>query len=409
MPPLNESDLCSMFSIALLKKLSFGLIVLTALWSTVTLSAETDDRKLISDFYEKGEFSTDSFSAYFLGQISPQQLSQAAKDLRAIGGPLKSVSGDKGAFSLKTDTHEIPVTISRDASGKVTGLLFKSPKRLSVDLSSLVDDLKKVPGEVSVLVTKDKNTLQQVRADEKLAVGSAFKLGILQALQNAIDTGKANWSDTIPFEEKHRSLPSGLLQKWPSGVPLTLHTTAALMISRSDNTATDMLMDYVGRDAVAKLTDIPVPLKTREFFVLKASPLEADAWRNGDTEDRLAQTKRLAIMPRPSVGAVLKPYERRLEWLMSTEKLCELIEGLGDHPLAAINVGLADKSQWDFVTYKGGSEIGVLNLTTRLVKDDSRYCISMTWNGPSDTSVQKLNQLYTEMIDQLAQIARAKK
>ena len=38
------------------------------------------------------------------------------------------------------------------------------------------------------------------------------------------------------------SLPSGITQSWPAGSPVTLQTLATLMISISDNTATDTLV-----------------------------------------------------------------------------------------------------------------------------------------------------------------------
>ena len=43
-----------------------------------------------------------------------------------------------------------------------------------------------------------------------------------------------------------------MAQDWPKGAPVTLHTLATLMISISDNTATDQLIAIVGRDAIAE-------------------------------------------------------------------------------------------------------------------------------------------------------------
>jgi hypothetical protein len=39
-------------------------------------------------------------------------------------------------------------------------------------------------------------------------------------------------------------------------------------------------------------------------------------------------------------------------------------------------------SQWQQVSFKGGSEPGVLNLTTSLkAKNGKTYCVSATWNN----------------------------
>ena len=78
-----------------------------------------------------------------------------------------------------------------------------------------------------------------------------------------------------------RSLPSGMLHNWPEGAPVTLHTLASLMISISDNTATDILLGLVGRENVERMMGrigIAAPernrpfLATREIFALKTAP-----------------------------------------------------------------------------------------------------------------------------------------
>src|SRR5205085_7243909 len=104
--------------------------------------------------------------------------------------------------------------------------------------------------EASYLVTKNGEALYSLNPDTALAVGSAFKLGVLKALKDQIDAGTRKWSDVVELQASDISLPSGTLQIWPVGSPFTLHTLAGLMISISDNTAADMLLKLVGRDKV---------------------------------------------------------------------------------------------------------------------------------------------------------------
>ena len=80
-------------------------------------------------------------------------------------------------------------------------------------------------------------------------MGSAFKLGVLKALKEQIAGGRHSWDEVAELTAPDLSLPSGIIQGWPMGAPLTLHSLAALMISISDNTATDVLMRVVGRAA----------------------------------------------------------------------------------------------------------------------------------------------------------------
>ncbi len=60
---------------------------------------------------------------------------------------------------------------------------------------------------------------------------------MLDALRSSIDSGDHAWDEVVTLAAGRKSLGSGILQTWPDGSPLTLHTLATLMISRSDNTA----------------------------------------------------------------------------------------------------------------------------------------------------------------------------
>ncbi len=100
---------------------------------------------------------------------------------------------------------------------------------------------------------------------------------MLSTLVQEIKAGKRKWSDVVPLEV--HSVPSGQMQDWPIGSPVTLHTLATMMISISDNTATDALIRVLGREAVAAemvasghaepSRNIPM-LTTVEFFALKS-------------------------------------------------------------------------------------------------------------------------------------------
>ena len=66
----------------------------------------------------------------------------------------------------------------------------------------------------------------------------------------------------------HRiSLPTGRLRTIPPGSPLALRTLAAFMITDSDNTATDALIEFRSMQR-----HLPF-LTTREYFHLKSPPL----------------------------------------------------------------------------------------------------------------------------------------
>jgi beta-lactamase class A len=66
-----------------------------------------------------------------------------------------------------------------------------------------------------------------------------------------VDTGRFDPTHRLRFEDQHRVPGSGVLQDLDAGAELTLKDLATLMIVISDNSATDIIFDLLGADAVA--------------------------------------------------------------------------------------------------------------------------------------------------------------
>jgi hypothetical protein len=242
------------------------------------------------------------------------------------------------------------------------------------------------------------------KAERPLAIGSAFKLFVLAELVREVKAGERRWSDVVPLGEP--SLPSGLLQDWPKGSPLTLHSLAALMISRSDNSAADTLLALLGRDKVEGLLPaigVRAPernrpfLSTREAFALKlGDPALLEAWKTADEAGRRALLPRLAAVAAPALDPARlggRPAEiAAVEWFASPADLVRTLDWLrrsGDSTaldLLAINPGLGPALAGDFAYFgfKGGSEPGVLNMSFLLRNREGRWlAVSATWNNPA--------------------------
>jgi beta-lactamase class A len=243
-------------------------------------------------------------------------------------------------------------------------------------------------------------------AGTPLAVGSAAKLAILAALKRAIAEKRLAWEGVVKLDPGWKSLPSGQLQNWPDGTPVTIATLANLMISISDNTATDALIRLVGRDAVAVVSPRNTPFPTtRELFTLKTNanaPLRAQ-WQNGDAAARRAILERISASPLPRVNEVSPANTSNVEWFMTPREICDLLDATADLPALGINPGPAGRGNWRSVAYKGGSEIGVLNYSSRLVGKDGRvHCVVATWNGEGPLDEEKLLLPYRGLIARLA-------
>ena len=278
-----------------------------------------------------------------------------------------------------------------NAAGRVTGIWFGAPVRREDSLAQILTELEALSGATALTVREDGALpLVAYHSTEPLAVGSTFKLAILKTLVDRVAAGKARWSDTLALREEQVSLPSGMLQDWPAGAPLTLHTLATLMVSISDNTATDLLLAHLGREAVelaSPARNRPF-LSTREMFTLKSRGNEALAERYAQAPEaeRRKILARLADPPHSRLQPHTEPrHVRDIEWFFSTDELCTLMLSLKAADVLGVNRGLVAKDSWArTVRYKGGSEPGVLNLTHALQRrpGDPWYCVSATWNDP---------------------------
>ena len=350
---------------------------------------------------------SDWFAPSFLQQIPFPQIQALLTTIGAQLGPLQAIEVRGDGFYLTFERGAAEAQIVLDAQGRIAGLLI-SPAGPPLSLDEAVDQIQAFAGDASLLVLEEGQVLAQVSSDQHLAVGSAFKLAVLAALQSQIEQGVLSWGDVITLEERHVSLPSGLLQTWPVGSHLTLETLATLMISVSDNTATDALIDRLGQDAIAAFAGNNSPLlTTRAFFTLKNPTNEAllTQYRQGDAAAREALLAELRTAPLPPVGLFTgDPVALDVEWFFSAQDLCELMGQVADLPLMGVNPGVAVPSDWQEIAFKGGSEPGVLNLTTQVQSPEGRtYCVDATWNDASQPLDEAaLTQLYSGVLAGLA-------
>ncbi|MEN3039521.1 MAG: serine hydrolase [Candidatus Kryptonium sp.] len=83
--------------------------------------------------------------------------------------------------------------------------------------------------------------------------GSAIKIPILIEVLKQANEGKFKLTNKIKIEKKHQTGGSGVLKEFGDGLSeLSIYDLAVLMITVSDNTATNILIDLVGMENVNK-------------------------------------------------------------------------------------------------------------------------------------------------------------
>jgi hypothetical protein len=184
-------------------------------------------------------------------------------------------------------------------------------------------------------------------------------------------------------------MPSGVLQAWPQGTPITLATAAIEMISVSDNTAADTLRDLVAGPDLERyaLRNRPL-LSTRALFALKAHGGAAllKRWQGARSPaEREAIMRAAERRPLPALGEYpADPRALDVEWFYSPRELCGLMSHVADLPLMSVNPGLVNPSLFRRVAFKGGSEPGVISVTTNVVTmRGTSWCLAATVNDPT--------------------------
>lgn len=270
--------------------------------------------------------------------------------------------------------------------------------------------LQPTSGTLSYVVIVNGQVIEAQKPSLPLAVGSTFKLALLNALHDRIAAKALSWDHVVHLDPAQKSLPSGELQDWPNGTPLTIGTLTAFMLSDSDNTAADTIAYLVGPDAVKPYVAGNNPLlTTREVFTLKARQNASLRERYGKASTaaaRRALVDQVDRLPLPTVDQLSKKPDLTVEYHYSVTQLCDLMTRAGDDQYLSINSGPADASDFKTVAYKAGADVGVLNLTTLVTtKRDNRICFSATVNNAkADFPKDPIGEKYGDVLSVLSKM-----
>lgn len=224
----------------------------------------------------------------------------------------------------------------------------------------------------------DGTTLLERNADEPAPLASTFKLYVLLAVSQAVEAGELTWDTTLSVSAQNRSLPSGELQEEPDGTEVSVREAAMKMIEISDNTATDMLIQAVGRDAIEEAVRdaghhdpelmSPFP-STRELFQIGwGDPEYFETWRAGTDAEQRALLDQLAhqqIGPHDIAVGGDPLWPDGVEWFASAEDVAAVHSALQQQEDSTVRAILSEnpgveQHSWDYVGFKGGSSPGVL-------------------------------------------------
>lgn len=360
------------------------------------------------------------FAPSFKAQVPRAQFDAISAQLRSQHGKVLGIEGVTARtpyqavvrVGFEKSVATVQIVVDPTPPHQVSGLLITQVDPRSDGLAQIEAEFSALPGRAAYGIYRLDGTrtpVAEYQGDATMPLGSAFKLWVLAEAARQVQAGTRKWSDVVRIDT--RSLPSGITQNWPKDAPVTLHTLATLMISISDNSATDTLLRALGRDAVDAMVarggaahpaaTLPV-LTTIEAFQLK-SPGNADlaaAWKAAGPDGRRKllrdHTARLAAT-RPDAGMFGdKPLALDVEWFATPRDQAALLDWLrvqgGAEALAimAVNPQAPAGTTFDYVGFKGGSEPGVIYASWLVrTKTGQWYAITGGWTRP-DAAVETL-------------------
>lgn len=357
------------------------------------------------------------FTDDMIAAVGGEEGARAVVSSIADEGPLEldhfqSEPLDEVVYSAVTNgtdwyTADIAVDIT---TNRIQGLNFNLAPGVSPTWSweAFSETLQNMAPEASFLVAEVTETgcaeIVSLNPDTALGVASAFKLWLLAALAEAVAEGDLSWDDQLAIRDEWRSIPTGTMHGEEVGAEYPISHYATMMISISDNTATDHLLFTLGRERVETMFEtaghhdpsLNTPLlATIDLVALKtlALPEEAEAFRLMTEDERrnyldneIEWNQGMALF-----GANFWTGPRRpdIQWWASTSDLCRVMSHLKD--LAATETGqpvfeilsvnpvldLGD-TMWPYIGFKGGSEPGVYNFTWLLKRHDDRWFVFST-------------------------------
>jgi hypothetical protein len=204
------------------------------------------------------------FAPGFLQQVPAGQLRDGFGRLASTGPwSFVSVVDEQGETGMRAivrgaDAAQlVSIAVEAEEPFRIVGLLFEPAPAVSWDeidagLEALGQRVNFLAAEVTEAGC---SPIHAVNPDDRLAIGSTFKLYVLGELARQVAAGEAAWDDTLPIQEDLKSVPAGDLRFVPAGTEHTLRYYAEAMISQSDNTATDHLLFRLGRENVEAIQE----------------------------------------------------------------------------------------------------------------------------------------------------------
>ncbi|BBZ64672.1 class A beta-lactamase [Mycolicibacterium insubricum] len=235
---------------------------------------------------------------------------------------------------------------------------------------------------VSKIVDGNCEQLAGAHTDLSLPLSSIFKTYVLYAVAEEVVAGRLAWDDEVTVTVDAKANGSSAFDHLKPGDRIPVRLAAEKMIANSDNMATDLLIEKVGRHAVERaLADAghhdpasmtPFPTMHELFSIGWGKPDLREQWRDGDkaTRNRMlreADARRYVDDPMRA-HTPASPYG--VQWYGSAEDICRIqtaLQRIAVGPATPVRDIMStipgidlDRTQWPYIGAKAGNLPGDL-------------------------------------------------
>ncbi|MBN8480655.1 MAG: serine hydrolase [Xanthomonadales bacterium] len=257
------------------------------------------------------------------------------------------------------------------------------PEDRTLTLAQAADKFTTLSPAASLLVGRigangQCSTLAARNATTPRSTASIFKTWVMAGVARAIANGSVAAADGVPLVASELA-QGGVINSEPLGTVFPVRDLAILMLGISDNTATDLLHQLVGREAIAPIVqatvanpDLMLPLLgvSEQFHLYRSFPLaESLSYVNGTQAFKNQFLQERIIPLGPNNGG---PYFHTIllttgSWRASPTDICQAFAWLRRLPQGSEAILTVDaafgaqaaqpdvRSRWDRVWYKAGS------------------------------------------------------
>jgi len=165
-----------------------------------------------------------------------------------------------------------------------------------------IEEIAAETGGVIAVAVRDvsRGRTLDVRANEVFPSASVIKVPILVELMAQVEAGEVSLNDRIALRDADRVDGSGVLSMLHEGLELSLNDLAHLMITVSDNTASNMLIERLTCERVnARLQGLGLTRTQlqRKFYDFEARARGLDNWASaGEFADLLQGIERREVV-----------------------------------------------------------------------------------------------------------------